>query len=99
LEGPHMGGGALVLSVGTHAFSKDGFTWQYGGLAYTSKVPCTDGSDIHLVRRERPHLVFAENSRRPVALSNSAALSPNRGLPNGRSVTLVVGIDQSNTMN
>ena len=33
----------------------------------------TDGTVLQLNRRERPHLVFAEGTRTPVALTNSAA--------------------------
>ena len=32
----------------------------------------TDGTALQLNRRERPHLVFAEGTRTPVALTNSA---------------------------
>ena len=70
---------------GTHAFSLDGFEWFAGEAAFTNRVDFTDGTQLLLNRRERPQIVFAENSRVPVALSTSAAhLSFG-----GRSFTLV----------
>ena len=89
LEGPHMCGG-VECQVGTHAFSLDGFAWYYGGTAYTSRVEFTDGDILMLNRRERPHLVFAENSTTPVALSNSAEVGMGYG---DRSFTLIQGIN------
>jgi len=73
LEGPHMVGGTKGALVGTHAFSADGLGWMYTGVAYTNEVDLTDGTTLQLGRRERPHLVFAEGTRTPVALTNSAA--------------------------
>ena len=58
--------------MGTHSFSEDGRTWWYGGLAYTNRVNFTDWSHVNLNRRERPHVVFAENGRTPIALFGSA---------------------------
>jgi hypothetical protein len=72
LEGPHMVGGVKGALVGTHAFSTDGLGWMYTGVAYTNEVNLTDGTALQLNRRERPHLVFAEGTRTPVALTNSA---------------------------
>eukprot|EP00035_Acanthoeca_spectabilis_P005488 m.114299 g.114299 ORF g.114299 m.114299 type:complete len:474 (-) comp13048_c0_seq2:65-1486(-) len=88
LEGPHMCG-STVCQVGTHAFSLDGFAWEYGGTAYTSEVNFTDGSQIRLNRRERPHMVFAEGTRTIVALSNSAEVG---GATGDRSFTLIQGV-------
>lgn len=87
LEGPHMVGGTKGALVGTHAFSTDGLGWMYTGVAYTNDVDMTDGTTLQLNRRERPHLVFAEGTRTPVALTNSA----DRGGA-GRQFTLVQGI-------
>ena len=78
--------GNLECQVGTHAWSLDGFAWYYGGTAYTSRVEFTDGSAVLLNRRERPHLVFEENSSTLVALSNSAELG---GAWSDRSFTLL----------
>ena len=87
LEGPHMVGGIDGALVGVHAFSKDGLGWLYGGLAYTNRVNLTDGTALVLNRRERPHLAFAEGTRTPVALTNSAEDGHT-----GRSLTLVQAI-------
>lgn len=89
LAGPHMCGG-FECSVGTHAFSLDGFKWWYGSVAYTNRVQFADGSELLLNRRERPHLVFAENSRIPVALSCSAEIGGHHG---DRSFTLVQALE------
>lgn len=85
LEGPHMVGGVNGALVGTHAFSADGLGWMYTGVAYTNRVNLTDGTALQLNRRERPHLVFAEGTRTPVALTNSAEET-------SRSFTLVQAI-------
>ena len=52
-------------TCGGHAFSRDGQTWQYGGVAWgnaehpqENTVPFTSGYNVPLTRRERPHLVF-----------------------------------------
>ncbi len=58
----------------------------YTGVAYSNEVNLTDGTTLQLNRRERPHLVFAEGTRTPVALTNSAEARP------GRSFTLVQAI-------
>eukprot|EP01052_Picozoa_sp_SAG31_P029033 SAG31_NODE_2854_length_4992_cov_3.213570_2_plen_136_part_00 len=88
LEGPHMCAGQLC-QVGTHQFSLDGRTWFYTGTAYTSLVEYTDGSSHLFDRRERPHLVFEENTTRPIALSN--AVRPG-GADGDRTFTLVQGL-------
>ena len=75
--------GALV---GTHAYSLDGLAWQYTGATYTNRVSLSGGGQLLLNRRERPHLVFAEGTRTPVALSNSAEVGGRYG---DRSFTLV----------
>ena len=91
LEGPHMCAG-LLCQVGVHGYSRDGYDWHYGGTAYTNQVPTKDGGLIVLNRRERPHLVFAEKTRTPVALSNSAeAADCGRGCGD-RSFTLLQAI-------
>ena len=80
-----MVGGVKGALVGTHAFSADGLGWMYTGVAYTNEVNLTDGTVLQLNRRERPHLVFAEGTRTPVALTNSAEAGK-------RSFTLVQAI-------
>ena len=72
-----------------HGYSLDGVTWLFGGVAYTNNVTFTDGSSLLLTRRERPHVVFAEGSRRIVALSNSAMAG---GAFGDRSFTLLQGV-------
>lgn len=90
LEGPHFCPG-FECQVGCHAFSLDGVSWMFGGVAYTNNVTFTDGSSIFLTRRERPHLVFANySSLIPVALVNSA-VAPGYG---DRSFTLVQPLSQ-----
>ena len=96
LEGPHMclgvaGADGLGCLVGVHAYSLDGTEWLFGGVAYRSVVNTTDGGQLRLNRRERPHLVFAEGTRRPVALSTSAEAG---GAWGDRTFTLVQGIVQ-----
>ena len=59
-------------NCGGHAFSKDGLQWTYGGRAYGNTVQFTDGNSFVFSRRERPHLVFAEDDVTPVALTTSA---------------------------
>ena len=56
---------------------------------YTSLVHYTDGSSHLFDRRERPHMVFEENTTKPVALSNSARPG---GLDGDRTFTLVQGL-------
>eukprot|EP00036_Acanthoecidae_sp_10tr_P012986 CAMPEP_0206288316 /NCGR_PEP_ID=MMETSP0106_2-20121207/1553_1 /ASSEMBLY_ACC=CAM_ASM_000206 /TAXON_ID=81532 /ORGANISM="Acanthoeca-like sp., Strain 10tr" /LENGTH=351 /DNA_ID=CAMNT_0053718865 /DNA_START=128 /DNA_END=1180 /DNA_ORIENTATION=- len=90
LEGPHMCEGQLC-QVGTHQFSLDGQQWYSTGTAYTNLVAYTDGSTHLFDRRERPHMVFAENSTVPVALSN--AVRPG-GQDGDRTFTLVQGLRQ-----
>jgi len=89
LEGPHMCAGQLC-QVGTHQFSLDGGRqWFYTGTAYTSLVNFTDGSSHLFDRRERPHMVFAENSTTPIALSTAARPGDQDG---DRTFTLVQGL-------
>merc|ERR1711865_914825 len=61
---------------GTHQWSVDGgFTWKAFGSehAYPTYANFTDGSSLEYSMRERPHLVFAEDGRTPLALTNGAA--------------------------
>ncbi len=88
LEGPHMCDGQLC-QVGTHQFSIDGWQWYSTGTAYTNLVQYTDGTSHLFDRRERPHLIFAENTTNPVALATSARPG---GLDGDRTFTLVQGL-------
>jgi hypothetical protein len=91
LEGPHMCTG-LLCQVGVHGYSRNGYDWFYGGSAYTNQVETTAGGVLVLNRRERPHVVFAEGTREPVALSNSGQEAAcGRGCGD-RSFTLVQGL-------
>jgi hypothetical protein len=91
LEGAHMCSG-LLCQVGVHGYSLNGYDWFYGGTVYTNHVTTTTNGTLVLNRRERPHVVFAEGTRTPVALSNSAELSDcGRGCGD-RSFTLVQAI-------
>eukprot|EP00037_Helgoeca_nana_P019895 m.195893 g.195893 ORF g.195893 m.195893 type:complete len:537 (-) comp25039_c0_seq1:70-1680(-) len=87
LQGPHMCEGQLC-QVGAHQFSLDGRGWYSTGTAYTSRVEYTDGTSHLFDRRERPHVVFEENSTRPIALST--AVRPG-GQDGDRTFTLVQG--------
>jgi hypothetical protein len=55
---------------GGHAFSTDGVNWHYTGMAYGNNVSYSDGSWQYFTRRERPHLLFADDGVTPIALSN-----------------------------
>eukprot|EP01084_Bolivina_argentea_P160393 279306_1 len=57
---------------GAHAYSLDGISWQYGGLAFNNEVEFTDGSKFTFSRRERPHLIFDNDRCTPVALTSAA---------------------------
>ena len=61
-------------ATGGHAFSKDGWTWTYTGVAWgnaTSRyntpagqgahVPFDDGTTVKFTRLERPHLIFGNS--------------------------------------
>ena len=74
-------------ATGGHAFSRDGWSWTYTGVAWGNAtaryntpqgqgaiVPFTDGTSTRFTRLERPHLVFKTNALRgdPIYLTNSA---------------------------
>jgi hypothetical protein len=63
--------------------------WYSTGTAYTSRVEYTDGTSHLFDRRERPHVVFEENSTRPIALST--AVRPG-GQDGDRTFSLVQGL-------
>lgn len=62
---------------GGHAFSVDGWTWVYTGAAYGNNVSYADGSWQYFTRRERPHLLFADDGFTPIALSNGVQYAVN----------------------
>ena len=71
-------------TCGGHGFSRDGRTWEYGGVAWGSAehplgqpVKFTDGIDTSFTRREEPHLVFNANGL-PAALTNAAQYGQGR---------------------
>jgi hypothetical protein len=55
--------------AGGHAFSVDGLSWNYSGVAYNSTGFYTDGTPFSFLRRERPHPVMAEDGFTIVALT------------------------------
>lgn len=74
-------------ATGGHAFSRDGWTWTYTGVAWGNAtaryntpqgqgatVHFTDGSMEKFTRLERPHLIFKTNLMvgDPIFLVNSA---------------------------
>ena len=54
---------------GGHAYSLDGAAWVYTGAAFGNNVSFSDGSWQVFSRRERPHLLFADDGTTPIALS------------------------------
>ena len=67
VEGTCSGGAA-----GGHGWSLDGETWEFSPFnAFGNVVQLTNGSNITLRQRERPHLVM-DDSGQPVALTNGA---------------------------
>lgn len=74
-------------ATGGHAFSRDGWSWTYTGVAWGNatsryntpegqgaKITFTDGSVVKFTRLERPHLAFKTNQMvgDPIYLINSA---------------------------
>jgi hypothetical protein len=88
---------------GGHAFSTDGHTWIYTGMAYGNNATYVDGSWQFFSRRERPHILFAADGLTPIALSNGVQYAAPEGVVcdiNGAATTcdpiftLVQGISQ-----
>lgn len=81
---------------GYHSFSMDGFTWQFADgaddeCAYPYQgIRYTDGTTIDVGRRERPHLIFADDNVSPIALTTSVT-----GYNNDASFTLLQPIGQA----
>ena len=71
---------AGVEFCGNHAFSLDGATWVNTGAAYGNNVSFSDGSFHAFSRRERPHLLFAEDGVTPIALSTGVQYAVPQGL-------------------
>ena len=59
-------------SNGGHAYSQNGLNWTWTGQAYDGNVTYTDGSRI-VANGDRPHLLFDESGKIPVALTTSAS--------------------------
>eukprot|EP00947_MAST-08B_sp_MAST-8B-sp1_P001928 g1928.t1 len=95
-------------AVGGHAFSADkGKTWTYSGVAWGDAastdqgdvVHFTDGSSFRFTRRERPHLVIDEKTKRITHLICAAQYgdgsNPGTGNDNGdASYTLIQPVRQ-----
>ena len=71
---------AGVAFCGNHAFSLDGATWVNTGFAYSNNASYSDGSWQAFLRRERPHILFADDGVTPVALSNGVEYSVPEGV-------------------
>jgi hypothetical protein len=56
--------------AGGHAFSSDGITWNYTGVAFNSSGHYTDGTPFSFSRRERPHPVMAADGITIVAVTS-----------------------------
>ena len=58
-------------SISGHSFSRDGLSWTVSPLQpYFNIANFSDGTALQMSTRERPHLIFAEDGRTPLALSN-----------------------------
>jgi hypothetical protein len=77
---------------GGHAFSADGVSWTYSGLAFGGVVAFTDNTTFAFSRRERPHVLFAADGTTPVALSSGVQYG---GLYGDAVFTLVQPIAQA----
>ena len=56
---------------GAHAFSEDGIQWVYGGYSFGDVVEFTDGTQVTLGSRERPHVMFDHQAGcTPLALTS-----------------------------
>ena len=71
-------------TCGGHAFSRDGLTWEYSGVAWGNAehphgnaVHFTDGSKFSFTRRERPHLIFGSDGA-PSLLTSAAQYGPGK---------------------
>eukprot|EP00755_Sulcionema_specki_P020153 Sspe_Gene.71219::Locus_42179_Transcript_1_1_Confidence_1.000_Length_1822::g.71219::m.71219 len=84
---------------GRHACSADGVTWKYATVdAYNGNVSTTDGGNLLLSRRERPHLLIQNGV--PTHLSNGvqeadAPVNCSQYPQCDRSYTLVVPLGSS----
>ena len=57
-----------------HAFSSDGKAWHYTGTAATAETEYTDGSKDSFGHCERPHVLFDESGKKPIALTNGVKI-------------------------
>jgi len=65
-----LNGSAAAGDFGGHAFSEDGWSWTWSGLAYSSSGAYADGTGFDFLGRQRPHLVVAEGAASPLGLTN-----------------------------
>ena len=66
---------------GYHSFSRDGWSWSFApspGLkqycAFSYDVGYANGSTVAFERRERPHIIFADDGVTPIGLTSSVTL-------------------------
>ena len=85
---PPKGGNNCV----SHAFSADGTTWTFTGVAATADTHYTDGTSTSFAYLERPHLIFDESGTKPVALTNG--VKPGWGVMQDQSFTLLRPLKQ-----
>jgi hypothetical protein len=75
--------------AGGHAFSVDGRSWVYTGVAYNSSGLYTDGTAFAFSRRERPHPIMAEDGLTIVALSTGVVYQDDVTIHGSPSFTFV----------
>jgi hypothetical protein len=73
---------------GMHAYSRTGaagdWHWQTSEAAYTNAVTMTNGSTVHIGRRERPHLLFGNG--RPTHLFTAVTWTSDRSWTFGQAL-------------
>ena len=62
---------SVAGDFGGHAFSEDGWSWTWSGLAFNSSGSYSDGTAFAFGGRQRPHFVFTGGgSASPLGLTN-----------------------------
>ena len=80
----------LAGSCGAYSYSKDSYTWSTAPRpAYQGNVSWLGGGETTLLARQRPQILFDEQSGRPLVLFNGVT-SPVHGAGRPRSWTLAV---------
>ena len=64
-----LNGTAASGDYGGHAFSEDGWSWTWSGLAFNSSGSYTDGTSFHFLGRQRPHFIL-DQAASPIGLTN-----------------------------